>query len=62
MKRDKKRRLNKNHVLEMSTWKKIISIVGLLTIEIGHLINEPVLMIVGLTSSIAGIILMFIIK
>lgn len=48
--------------MEISAWKKLITIIGLLTLEIGHLTEEPALIITGLTSSIAGIILMFITK
>ncbi len=48
--------------MEISAWKKLITIVGLLTLGIGHLTKEPALIITGITSSIAGIILMFAIK
>ena len=48
--------------MRIQTWKKIITIVGLLTLEVGHLTRNPIIILLGLTSSIAGVILMFIYK
>jgi len=47
---------------KIELWKKIISVVGIITMTIGHFINSPTLIIVGLISSIIGIVLVFIIK
>lgn len=47
---------------KIETWKKIISIVGFLTLEIGHTINSKILIITGGISIMIGLTLILTIK
>lgn len=47
---------------KLEKWKKIISIIGIITQTIGYFLNSQTLIIAGLIISIIGIILMFMLK
>jgi len=44
---------------KIETWKKTISIIGIITQTIGYFMDSKTLIVVGLISTILGIILMF---
>jgi len=48
--------------VKIEAWKKIFTITGLLTLEVGHLMESQILIIIGLILSIVGTLLMFIFK
>lgn len=49
-------------MVKIETWKKIISVVGIITQTIGYFMGSKLLIVVGLASTIIGIILIFILK
>ena len=46
----------------IETWKKVISIVGFLTLELGHVIDNKILIITGGVSTLIGLTLILTLK
>ena len=49
-------------MVKIDTWKKIISIVGIITQTVGYFINSTTLIITGMISSIIGMLFIVLLR